>query len=256
MNAILHESQIFAPLGIDEVESLARHAYSLIGAEYYDVSHITCRNFEQTVDSYLATHTISLQSHSRYLEVGCGRSRLSRYSRPDAHVFLLDLSEMMLAHALQKGIRYSSALLGSAFALPFRDASFEAVFAFLADPYVDPVYFTELSRTVRTGGYILQIVPSYEWGSPLREHRQAPAHFSHFFRGTREAFGPSFLVPKSKLAKLAAEAGFIDFHLTDLYLPPTVAPDRISPDIKVPADIQGCSPYELPLLTVIEALRS
>jgi hypothetical protein len=101
---------------------------------------------------------------------------------------------------------------------------------------------------------MIQIVPAYEWGAPLRAHRRSPAHFSHFFRGAHEAFAPSFLLPKEELAQLIADAGFSDTRLTDLFLPSRVPAELISPDITAPARLQGLSAHELPLLTVIEAM--
>ena len=252
MSTMVQGLRVPAPsITVRETESLARHAYSLIGAEYYDAAHITCRNFDETVDTYLQRCPPVLSSGSRYLEVGCGRSRLARYSGPKVQIVVMDISEAMLAHS-EFGVGSASALLGSAFKLPFRRGTFANVFAFLADPYLHAQYATELRRTVAPGGRIVQIVPAYEWGAPLRESRQSPAHFSHFFRGTHEAFGPSFLLPKEGLFELFANAGFDEIRLTDLFLPSAVPAHCISPDIKKPADLRNCSPYELPLLTVIE----
>lgn len=241
-----------ASIDVLETESLARHAYSLIGAEYYEAAHITCRNFDATVDAYLERSLPTFKSGARYLEVGCGRSRLMRYLRPDAQFLLMDISEVMIAHSLGAG-QSASPILGSAFRLPFRESVFATVFAFLADPYMHHSYLAELRRTIAPGGSILQVVPAYEWGAPLRAHRRSPAHFSHFFRGSHEAFGPSFLLPKEELLELVADAGFDNVRLTDLRLPLGVPVDHISPDISTPATLQGLSPYELPLLTVIEA---
>ena len=242
-------------IDVRDTENLARHAYSLIGAEYYDAAHITCRNFDATLDAYLERCEPRLRTGCRYLEVGCGRSRLVRYSRSGLHLILVDICETMLAHSLRFGARCASPLLGSAFRLPFREAAFDAAFAFLADPYMHAAYVTELYRVVAPGGRIVQIVPAYEWGAPLRAERRSPAHFSHFFRGAREAFGPSFLLQKSDLVELVGSAGFRDIHLADLFLPSIVPVESISPDISAPADLRGCSPYALPLLTVVEAVR-
>ncbi|HTQ96982.1 MAG TPA: methyltransferase domain-containing protein [Candidatus Acidoferrum sp.] len=242
-------------VNVRDTENLAQHAYSLIGAEYYDAAHITCRNFDVTVDSYLEQYRPALRTGSRYLEVGCGRSRLLPYSRPDVKVVLMDISKAMLAHSPLPS-RCVSALLGSAFRLPFSEGIFSTAFAFLADPFMQAPYTAELWRTVAAGGNIVQIVPAYEWGAPLRASRQSPAHFSHFFRGTREAFGPSFLHPKADLIRLVADAGFDEIRLTDLFLPSAVPIESVSPDIRMPAELLGCSPYELPLLTVVEAARN
>ena len=241
------------PLSLKETETMARYAYSLIAEEYYKAAHVTCRNFDETVDVFLKEHPPNLQCGERYLEIGCGRSRLSRYSRNGVQVLLLDISEDMLLHSKRQGKDRASLLVGSAFGLPLRDGTLTGAFAFLADPFLHPVYFQELRRTLKTGGQILQIVPSHEWGSTLRAHRHSPAHFSHFFRGAREAFGPSFLLPNSALQGLAHLAGFADIRLSTLRLPTKVSNNDISPDITLPAEVLGVSPYELSLLTVIQA---
>ena len=254
VNGVLERLQVTVSEALRpcEAEALAREAYSLIGPEYYQPIHITCRNFDETIEAFLAEHPLGLRPGCRYLEVGCGRSRVLPFRRPDLQLVLLDLCDLMLEHSLQADVRCASALLASAFRLPFRDQVFETVFAFLADPFLHPTYLAEAKRTLRSGGTALHIVPAYEWGAALRSSRRAPMHFSHFFRGAREAFGPSFLMPKADLIELLGRVGFGCVSVTDLFLPRTVT--RISPDISVPADLQHISPYELPLLTVIEAV--
>ena len=240
---------------LKETEMMARHAYSLIGPEYYDDRHVTCRNFDQTIDAYLRNHPLELKAGCRYLEVGCGRSRLARFGRADVQTLVLDVAQAMLAHTFRQGRKTSFPLLGSAFALPFRNSAFTGSVAFLADPYLCGAYFAELHRTLEPRGRILQVVPAYEWGVPLRAHRQSPIHLAHFFRGDREAFCPSFLLPKSDLVHFIAGAGFYDIRFTDLCLPRTVQYHRISSDIVEPAKSVGVSAYDLPILTVVEALR-
>jgi len=242
------------PTDVLDIERLSCHAYSLIGREYYDSTHITCRNFDAVVNVYLNDHPIILEQGRRYIEVGCGRSRLSRYSDRGAQIVLVDISAQMLSHSFDDPSFSAFGVLGSAFRLPFRANAFESAFAFLADPYLHPNYITELNRIVRPGGRVVQVVPAHEWGSTLRAFRQSPAHFSHFFRGDREAFGPSFLLPKQELINLLAVGGFRNIEVTDLFLPDSVDVESVSPDITTPAAIRGVSPYDLPILSVVEAV--
>ena len=244
------------PLAASEAQAMAYHAYTLVGPEYYEPFHITSRNFDTAIDSYLASQPLEVHDGSRYLEVGCGRSRLSHYSRPRSQCFVLDLCEAMIRHSVEVGLNHAKPLLASAFSLPFREGAFDSVFAFLADPYLHRGYFRELRRVLKTGGKVLHIVPSYEWGVALRAHRQAPVHFSHFFRGNREAFGPSFLHQKRNLLNSLEGAGITDVHFSDLYVPEWLPLNEISPDIQVPADSLSISPYDLAILTVVTGIAS
>ena len=238
-----------------EAETLAKEAYSLIGDEYYDAFHITSRNFDETISAFLADHPLDVRAGCRYLEVGCGRSRLNRIRRAGSQLVLLDLCALMLQHSIAQGIDSSSApLLGSAFALPFRGSTFRTAFSFLGDPFFHPAYLVELRRVLMPGGSIFHIVPSYDWGATLRASRGTPVHLSHFFRGSREAFGPSFLLPKSEISRLLKSAGFGHIRVSDAFVPESVPLEGISPDITIPADLRGVEAHELPILNVIEAI--
>jgi SAM-dependent methyltransferase len=242
------------PLDASEAEARARAAYSLIGDEYYDAFHLTSRNFEESISGFLAEHPLDIRRGSRYLEVGCGRSRLNRVRHDGSQFVLLDLCERMLQHSLADGVGPGSTpLLGSAFALPFRNETFRTVFAFLGDPFFHPDYLDEVRRVLIPGGSILQIVPSHDWGATLRASRGAPIHLSHFFRGSREAFGPSFLLPKSEISRALNSAGFNAIRIGDLFLPQSIQPEFVSPDILVPAALRSVGAHGLPILNVIQA---
>lgn len=245
-----------APVGIlgpSDAETLAKRAYGLIGDEYYDASHITTRNFDAAISAFLSAHPPAVQTGCRYLEVGCGRSRLNRLGK-SVQLVLMDLCRPMLQHSLVSGLNSTSTpLLGSAFALPFRGGAFRSAFSFLADPFFHPTYLSELRRVLIPGGHILQIVPSYDWGATLRSSRGLPIYLSHFFRGSREAFGPSFLIRKAEIDHLLRSAGFTQVHVTDTFVPKSVPIDKISPDILIPAKLRGVEAHELPILNVIEA---
>jgi SAM-dependent methyltransferase len=245
------------PLDATEAEARAKVAYSLIGDEYYGAYHVTSRNFDETISAFLAENPLEVCPGFRYLEVGCGRSRLNRFPQTGSQFVLLDLCARMLQHSIADGLGSSSRpLLGSAFGLPFRDGVFRTVFSFLGDPFLHPTYLAELRRVLVTGGNILHIVPSHDWGGALRASRGEPIHLSHFFRGSLEAFGPSFLRPKSEMSHLLSSAGFSQIRLGDLFLPETVPSDRVSPDIAVPAKLRGVRPHELPILNVIHAVAA
>jgi SAM-dependent methyltransferase len=232
-----------------EAETRAKEAYSLIGDEYYAAFHVTSRNFDETISAFLADHPLDVRAGFRYLEVGCGRSRVNRMRQAGSQFVLLDLCARMLQHSIAEGVDSSSTpLLGSAFALPFRDGAFRGVFSFLGDPFFHPTYLAELRRVLIPGGSILHIVPSHDWGATLRSSRSEPIDLSHFFRGSLEAFGPSFLLPKSEISRVLNSCGFSQVRLGDLFLPESVPPERVSPDIATPAGIRGVDAHELPAL--------
>jgi len=111
------------------------------------------------------------QRARRILDVGCGTGLLAsrlRRELPRAHVVGCDFSRGMLAHAARRE-RAPQLVQGTALALPFRDARFDAVVSTEAFHWFpDPVQaLRELRRVLVPGGRLLVslVNPPAEWMS-------------------------------------------------------------------------------------------
>jgi SAM-dependent methyltransferase len=235
-----------------KLERDARAAYTDLSNEYYDARHVTTRNFDLLVRQYLQDSFRIANVLGRWLDVGCGATKLADVV-PAHRLFLLDNCLPMLRYSLRMaGSARALAAAGSAFAIPFREQSFSGVFASLGDPFTHEAYFSEAYRILAPRGSIIHIVPAHEWGIALRHARSAPLDRSHFFRGSRDCLAPSLLHRSDELAAMLASCGFHDVTVRDLRLPISFAAADISPDIDVSAHAQGRTPYEIAILTVLE----
>jgi SAM-dependent methyltransferase len=105
--------------------------------------------------------------HGRVLDAGCGTggflARL-RAARPDLALVGVEWSGTAAPRAAEKS--GAGIARGSVNALPFADASFDAVVAadVLCHGAVDPVAaLAELRRVLRPGGRLVLNMPAYEW---------------------------------------------------------------------------------------------
>lgn len=94
------------------------------------------------------------------LELGVGTGKNVRYHPADKDITAIDLSERMLARARRRAVKLGSNVrleVADAQALPFDDASFDAVVAtFLFCSVPDPVLgLQEARRVLRPGGRLL-----------------------------------------------------------------------------------------------------
>jgi SAM-dependent methyltransferase len=105
--------------------------------------------------------------HASVLDVGCGTGGLLarlRAGRPDLGLIGLDWAEAACRRAADKS--GAAIVRGSADALPFADAVFDAVIAadMLCHRAVDPDRaLPELSRVLRPGGRLIVNMPAYAW---------------------------------------------------------------------------------------------
>ena len=141
--------------------------------------------------------------------------------------------------------------------LPFRDSSFSAVFAFLYDPYnMSPLYH-EVRRVLRAGGALIGSLPHHLWGSTLRESLGYPSSKTRFkkFQSQDERLIEldSFLMTDDQIRAATYDAGLVVLSMEDLLLPKNIT--EVSAHIQLPAGILGLTPYTLPIVKLVIALR-
>lgn len=106
---------------------------------------------------------LALEPHARVLDVAAGTGLITRLLQAQRHdVVSLDVSKEMLDCAHRRG---ATAVLATAEALPFADATFDALtFGYLLRYVVDPLAtMRELTRVLRPGGTIGMV----EFGCPV-----------------------------------------------------------------------------------------
>jgi demethylmenaquinone methyltransferase / 2-methoxy-6-polyprenyl-1,4-benzoquinol methylase len=118
-------------------------------------------------------------SGMRVLDLGCGTGRLGARLSPRHRVIGLDVSGPMLAEARRQSPGWLGLVQGSAFRLPFRDASFDgSASAFVLRNLDDlPKALSELARVVAPGGRValLDITePSRPMGRGCSTHTSGP----------------------------------------------------------------------------------
>ena len=117
---------------------------------------------------------------ARVLDVGCGSGAFAAELRDAASVTGVDLALEATRLGRRRGLRDLS--VGSAEALPFRDAAFDGVAALDIVEHTDDVRtLAEIARVVRPGGVVLVHVPAFPflWG----EHDEVNHHRRRYRRG-------------------------------------------------------------------------
>jgi len=100
------------------------------------------------------------------LEIGGGRSGVSAMLYPRAHVVTIDIDHAQLLQ--HPPLRNSSLVCGDACALPFADATFDAVTMFdvLEHIHDDAKAASEALRVTRPEGWVLLSTPNADWHYP------------------------------------------------------------------------------------------
>lgn len=143
-----------------------QYPYEQVAQEYYGDGHATCRSFEDATESFLAENKGILNgvnTNGTLLDAGSGAGMTPRYlGEITGRLFQLDVSSTMLQQAEGSRIR------GDALKLPFADGSFDAVTAFLYDPFNVTGFEKEVVRVLKPKGTFLGTLPSFEWANTFR----------------------------------------------------------------------------------------
>jgi SAM-dependent methyltransferase len=159
---------------------------------------------------------IAQHGRVRVLDVGCGSGSMARliaHSFPEARVIGVDVREQYLdfakERARQEGLRNVAFQAADVFALPFRDASFDLVWAkYLLQWLSDPKSaLSEMKRVTKPGGFVV----SCDYVGFLVDHFPIAADLE---RSIREALS-SFVDWNigRKVAPLMMELGFKDVRI-------------------------------------------
>jgi len=227
--------------------------YESIADEYYDPRHITSRNFEVATRSYLDLFPSNLPDQGAILDLGSGRGSANRYCGvASKRVIQTDKSLRMLS--LEPRESSCSRVVSNALFLPFQNAAFSAIVAFLYDPFNLPELYPELARVLRKNGVFLGTLPHVQWGRVLRSLRGYSADKARLItRAGQAILRDSLLIDATELKKLLEVAGFAAVQTHDVYMPRGTNP--ISPDLADPAAAFGITPFELPLILAVRARR-
>lgn len=228
-------------------------SYESIASEYYELRHITSRNFDAAASDYFRRADCDIPRAGSVLDLGAGRGTAARYCGvPTSRIIQVDIALPMLRLEPREGS--AARIQADALVLPFKAQSFCAVTAFLFDPFNYPSLYREVSRVLRLGGRFVGTLPHPVWGFTLRNLRGHGVYRSRFFNRAGEIVERrSILMTQNDIAELLANAAFRDVRIDTIYLPADNG--SVSPDIVDPAHRLGVTPYELQILFVIWATK-
>lgn len=227
--------------------------YDAIAGEYYDRSHKTSRNFDHAAAAALESVRERVPAGGLILDVGAGRGRCIEFlGVKSRRVVQLDNSARMLS--LEAREECLIRVLHDAQNLPFLDASFACVTAFLGDAFWGLNFLTEAWRVLRPGGLFLATLPTFEWGKAIREQLKLDRSLTRFVtQSGSTVIVPSSLVPVDRLPPMLRRAGFAHPEITSHRLAQEEQP--ISPDIADAAQRLGMPPDQLHVINLIVAQK-
>lgn len=228
--------------------------YDALAGEYYEDSHRTSRNFDAATRAAVAELGWTAPD-GLILDAGCGRGRAIEYLAADqSRIVQLDSSNQMLAlHPREPSLLR---VLHQAESLPFADAQFGCVAAFLCDPFLGMNFLAESRRVLRPGGILFATTPAAEWGLALRTTLGLDLMTTRFrVASGQEVRTPSYLYAEEQILRMAARAQFLEerAEVNAHCVPASTKP--ISPDVTIAADALHVTPYELPVILSIRLVR-
>ncbi len=232
---------------------MPQSGYDIIADEYYDVRHITSRNFDQTT-AYALKNWKLARHDGLILEVGAGRGRSSEFlGLAGERVIQLDSSDKMLHLPNREACLLK--VHADACAIPLSSQQFTAVVGFLADPFFGLDSLAEAWRMLIDGGELVVTLPTLQWGEPLRRRLAIDLMTTRFKIIGKESVVklPSILHSKQRIIDMLKLTKFRQISVIDVPLPARV-PD-VSKDITSVYDELKIKREDLPLIHVIRAVR-
>jgi len=167
----------------ETTEAGAGHFYDRI-ARFYNLT-FKLNGYGRSIERYLRTHPLPLDTGARVLDAGCGTGLLTlallKALTTPSHITALDLSASSIAtarHAIFETARTKhrvSFLQANVLSLPFSDGSFNFIVTSGALEYVPlDEGMSELARVLAPGGYFLHL-PVYP--SPMTTILEYMFHF-------------------------------------------------------------------------------
>lgn len=224
--------------------------YDKIAGEYYDETHITSRNFDESTKNGVKGIEYILSREGLVLEVGAGKGRTNEYlSIEPKRIIQLDSSKTML----ELNPREDSLMRINADAteMPFMDNTFSIVTSFLCDPFLGLDFLSEAFRVLKKDGILVFTTPSYSWGKALRDKIGIEINETRFITKENDVIKvPSILIKTSQIFEMMTHVGFLEGSITlkDLFLPENI--ENISKDILTSAQSQYKSPNEIELINL------
>jgi len=242
---------------------LPNSSYEPLAHEYYDLTHKTSRNFDESTRIFFKKHRseIDIPPIGLVLDLGAGKGHVIEYCGVDkSRVIQVDISRTILSifdrePCLQR-------IAGDALRLPFSSSSFSVVSAFLFDPfniqdeYGDLHLFKQIFDVLDVGGLFIGTLPHIIWGKVLRHLRSHDEQEAVFSLSSGEFLSrTSILMDDIDIIEAIDCAGFSHIGLYDITIPNGIPLRGISPDIIDPACRMGLDPYCLPIIKVILAKK-
>ena len=191
---------------------MPQSGYDIIANEYYDVGHVTSRNFDHTTTAAL-THDPFPCDAGLMLELGAGRGRATEFLGVDkTRLIQLDSSEAMFALPNREpcGLK----ILSDACRIPLVSQQFAFVVGFLVDPFMGLDCLGEAFRMLKDGGRLLLTAPTKRWGDALRSKLKIDPMTTRFkILGTEQTVElPSVLHTPDRIREMLETVSYT--HLT------------------------------------------
>jgi len=225
-------------------------SYDKIAKEYYDESHITSRNFDESTKLALKEINKELPKEGLILEVGAGKGRASEYLSVDSNrIIQLDNCKAMLE--LTPREESLIRIHADGLEMPFMDNSFDLVVSFLCDPFLGMEFLSEAFRVLKKDGILLFTTPAYNWGKALRDKIGLEINETRFItKDEKTVKVPSILIKSSQVIEMLDYLGFENHSIKFIEIKLNENIKTISKDILASAERQDKSPYDIELLNL------